>query len=400
MKITSSTVSWGIGGEVSAFRRAAFRGERGSARNHRFYQFQQGIFRRFRRTRGFFDGGIMKTLVFNRIEQATVGGPDVLVWKKAELAPPETDRIRVRVLAAGIGFADILARKGKYILAPKKPFTPGYELVGEIYDWGELKEKKPEWLKSGRKVAAVLPVMAGYAEYISLPVDRVVPINNSLDPVIAAAVPLNYLTAVSLLDRHGKVNEGDSVLIHGASGGVGEALCQLGQAKNLNMYGTASRANFEHLEKYGVKAIDYKTQDFVEEIKKREPEGLHAVFDPISEDYLKKSYQLLKKGGVLVSYAFAGKKGDGGLGKTISGVVWHGRLKLVPDGKRTALCSVPFEVKKDIVWYRKSMEGLFEMLTDGIIKPTVSHVIPMKEAGKAQMLMESREKYGKVILTV
>jgi NADPH:quinone reductase-like Zn-dependent oxidoreductase len=189
-------------------------------------------------------------------------------------------------------------------------------------------------------------------------------------------MPLNYLTAVSLLERHSQLQQGDTVLIHGASGAVGEALCQLGKLKELTMYGTASAKHRERLEAYGMHFIDYASQDFEKIVTKSEPDGIAAVFDPIGGAYINKSYRLLKKGGVLVNYAFSGSPGNI-MADSIKGFLNNLSKRLIPDGKRTDFCSVPEEVRKDLPWYHQSMKTLYELLEQGKIAPTISKIFPL-----------------------
>lgn len=320
-----------------------------------------------------------------------------MVLQRRKLPPPSAGEVRVKVLAAGIGYADVMARRGEYILQRSRPFTPGYELIGEVVDWHTDIPNLPKWLQSGQRIAASLPKMAAYTEMIALPLERLVPIPDSTDIAVAAAIPLNYLTAVSLLERHSHLEKGDAVLIHGASGAVGEALCQLGKLKRLTMYGTASAKHRERLEAYGVHFIDYASQDFEKIIKDLEPNGISAVFDPIGGVYINKSYRLLKRGGVLVSYAFAGSPGKI-MSESLKGSFSNLLKRLIPDGKRTDFCSEPEEVKKDIPWYQHTLKTLFEQVEQGKITPTVSKVFPLKDAGEAQEFMAHREKPGKVVL--
>jgi NADPH:quinone reductase-like Zn-dependent oxidoreductase len=167
------------------------------------------------------------------------GWTGVLRSVDVTVSAPLPGQARLKVLAIGVGFTDLMARAGEYLLQRKVPFTPGYELVGEVVDYrGDGSGQDPDWLTPGRRVAVALPKMGAYTEYITLPDWLLVPLPDGLDPIIAAAVPLDYLTAMSLLEVHGRVSRGDTVLIQGAGGGVGQALCQLGRQHGLRMYGT------------------------------------------------------------------------------------------------------------------------------------------------------------------
>ncbi len=340
----------------------------------------------------------MNTIRHKKIVVHRFGGPEELAFVEAEIAPPRKGFARLKVLAIGVGYTDIVARNGEYLLNHKLPLIPGYELVGEILDYSDdPNSPKPAWLEAGRRVAVCLTRMGAYTEYVLLPFESLVPLPGGLDVDTAAALPLNYLTALSLFERHGKVKEDDSILIHGASGGVGEAVCQLGSMQKLRMYGTASARSAGRLEAYPVHLIDYQTQDFEAVIRRQEPQGVKAAFDSMGGKYLMKSYRCLGKGGVLVSYAFMGRPGKI-YQDTLLGAVQNMLMGLIPGSRRTALCSVPNEIKNDPVWYRESLGRLLEMAAAHKLVPTIGEVFPLKEAAAAHRLMERREKPGKILL--
>jgi NADPH2:quinone reductase len=341
----------------------------------------------------------MNSIRHKKIVVKKFGGPEALTFIDAETPPPGKGFARLKVLAIGVGYTDIMARRGEYLLNHTLPLTPGYELVGEVLDYADdARVPKPRWLQTGVRVAVCLPRMGAYTEYISLPYELLVEVPTGVDPYQAAALPLNYLTALSLLERHGKVESGDPVLIHGASGGVGEAVCQLGSIQKLKMYGTASARNAERVEAYSVHVIDYQHQDFETVLRELEPQGLKAVFDSIGGKYLLKSYRLLQKRGVLVSYAFAGRPGKI-YQDTIIGALQNMLLGMIPGSRRAAICSVPNEIKNDPAWYQRSLARLLEMAAKRQLVPTISEVFPLKDASSAHALMERREKLGKIILS-
>ncbi len=324
------------------------------------------------------------------------GGIDVLELVRAAAPPPPPGHVRLKVLAAGVGFTDVMARTGDYLLQRRVPFIPGYELVGEVVDHGDGAD--PGRVAPGTRVAVMLPKMGAYTEYVVVPAWLPVPVPEGLDPVAAATIPLDYLTALSLLETHGRVGEGDAVLIQGASGGVGQAISQLGCLTGLRMYGTASAAgSAERLARDGVRFIDYRRRDFESVVREQEPGGVRAVFDHIGGANLRKGYRLLEPGGVLVSYAFAGRAGRM-VADTVRGAVGV-KLKGLLPGKRTALCTVPHEVKSDRGWYRRSLRRLLDMARNGQIRAEAGAVFPLSEAAEAHRTLERRVTAGKVVLT-
>lgn len=331
-----------------------------------------------------------------RITVDRFGGPEALRVTDGETPPPAPGHTRIRVLAAGVGRTDLMARSGDYILQRRAPFTPGYEFVGEVVDHGDgAADDAPA---PGTIVAAALPAMGAYTEYASVPTWLLIEVPTGMSPHTAASIPLDYLTAISLLDTHARVRTGDTVLIHGASGSVGAALVGLGHARGLRMYGTASvPAAIERLTGEGVTMIDYRRQDFETVIKQQEPAGITAVFDHLGGAGVRKGFRLLGPGGVLVSYAFAGRPGHM-VADTVRGAALVTLMGLRPR-RRTALCMVPREIRADHAWYRRTMRSLLDSVGRGDIDAPPTTTFPLREAGAAHAALEHREVSGKIVLT-
>jgi len=168
-----------------------------------------------------------------RIIVTHYGGPDALQVVEEECPDPKGGEVRVRVLAAGVSLPDLMAREGIHPETPTVPFTPGWDLVGVVDRLGD----GVSGIRPGQVVAA-LPISGAYAEFICLPQRELVPVPAGLDAGEAVSLILNYITAYQMLHRSAKVKPGQRVLIHGAAGGVGSALLQLGRVAGLEMYGT------------------------------------------------------------------------------------------------------------------------------------------------------------------
>ncbi|MFE7168400.1 zinc-binding dehydrogenase [Streptomyces sp. NPDC057616] len=338
----------------------------------------------------------MNEITYRKIVVERFGGAEAMKTVEATLGEPPPGHARIRVLAAGVGFTDLMARSGDYLLQRKVPFTPGYELVGEIVDFN-TDDSPPAWLAPGARVAVALTKMGAYSEYVSLPLWQLVPLPEGLDPRLAATVPLDHLTALSVLETHGRVEAGDAVLIQGASGGVGQALSRLGGLRGLRMYGTASAPGGEELlARHGVTFIDYRRQDFETVLRKLEPAGVDAVFDHIGGPGLRKAYRVLAPGGVLVSYAFAGRPGHM-VADTVRGAMRVKLMNLRP-GRRTALSMVPSEIKGDRKGYRERLGRLLDMAARGEITPRIGSVYPLMRAAEVHTALERREITGKAVL--
>src|SRR5689334_14391754 len=168
-----------------------------------------------------------------RIVVTRYGGPDAIVVVEEECPEPKGGEVRVRVLAAGVSLPDIMAREGVHPETPQLPFTPGWDLVGVVDRLGN----GVSGIEPGQIVAA-MPISGAYTEFICLPLSELVPVPLGLDAAEAVSLILNYVTAYQMLHRSAKVKAGQQVLVHGASGGVGTALLQLGSLAGLKVYGT------------------------------------------------------------------------------------------------------------------------------------------------------------------
>ncbi len=228
------------------------------------------------------------------------GGSEVLQLVEDRLPEPQAGEVRVKILACGVAFTDILIREGLYPGIPKVPFSPGYEIVGIVDKLGA----GVSTVELGQTVAA-LTIVGGYSEYICLPAAELVPVPEEVDVSEAVCLVLQYVTAYQLLHRVAQVKPGNHVLIHGAAGGVGTALLELGKLVDLQMYGTASKAKHELVSSLGAIPIDYQHEDFVNRIYSLTDTGVDVVFDAIGGTHLFSSYKTLRKKGKLISYGFS-----------------------------------------------------------------------------------------------
>ena len=232
-----------------------------------------------------------------RIIVTHYGGSDALRVVEEARPEPKQGEVRVRVLAAGVALPDIMAREGIHPETPPLPFTPGWDLVGVVDRLGE----GVSGIEPGQLVAA-MPISGAYAEFVCLPPRELVPVPAGLDAAEAVSLVLNYITAYQMLHRSARVKTGQRVLIHGAAGGVGTALLQLGRLVGLEMYGTCSARGAPAVSDLGAIPIDYRHQDFVKEIHCLTGEGVDAVFDPIGGSHLWHSRKALRPGGRVVGY--------------------------------------------------------------------------------------------------
>src|SRR5512136_2646153 len=231
----------------------------------------------------------------SRVIVTHYGGPDALRVVEEERPEPKDGEVRVSVLAAGVSLPDIMAREGIHPETPPVPFTPGWDLVGVVDRLGA----GVLGVQPGQMVAA-MPIHGAYAEFVCLPHHELVPVPSGLDAAEAVSLVLNYITAYQMLHRSAKVKPGQRVLIHGAAGGVGTALLQLGRLARLEMYGTCSSRGAQAVSDLGGIPIDYQHQDFVKEIHRLTGEGVDVVFDPIGGSHLWQSRKALRPRGRVV----------------------------------------------------------------------------------------------------
>lgn len=332
---------------------------------------------------------------YHRVVVSRHGGPDVLQMVEDDLSEPKAGEVRVKVLAAGVSAYDLMFRRsGRLPGTPRVPFTLGEDIMGVVDKLGEgVSAVEPGQSVVGATFA--LNNHGGYAEYVCLPVSELLPVPADLDPAEAVCLVVNYLTAYSVLHRAANVQRGERILVHGAAGGVGTALLQLGKLTGLEMYGTASKHNHELVSALGATPIDYHTEDFVKGIRSLTNDGVDAVFDPVGgARQVWRSYRALRKGGRLAWFGMAATKKHGlrVIPLTMLAIFL---LKLIPDGKQAPLAP---DLSKDNAWYRDTLTKLIDLLAAGKIKPVVAERIPLAEAARAHELLERGGHAGKVVL--
>jgi len=331
----------------------------------------------------------------HRVVVTKHGGPDVLQTIEEDAPEPKTGEVRVKVQAAGISGYDLMFRRsGRLPGTPRVPFTLGEDIAGVVDKLGE----GVSTLEVGQPVAGPtfrLGVGGGYAEFVCLPEAELVPVPPDIDPAEAVCLVINYLTAQMALHGTAKVQSGERVLIHGAAGGVGTALLQLGNLAGLEMYGTASKHNHDLVSSLGATPIDYRHEDFVQRVRDLTSGGVDVVFDPIGgARQVWRSYRALRRGGRLAWFGVAATKKHG-LRVIPFTLMMIFLLKLIPDKRKAPLAP---DFSKDNAWYRKTLAELLDLLAAGDIKPIVAERIPLLEASRAHELLERGRYAGKVVL--
>ncbi len=325
------------------------------------------------------------------------GPPAVLEVHDVPEPEPQAGQVRVRVRAAGINFADLLARLGLYRDAPKPPFIPGLEASGEIDKVGpEVRE-----LSEGQSVM-VLSKSGAYAEKLTVSANQVAPIPPGMSFEAAAALPVNYLTAYHMLFYMANLRPGERVLVHAAAGGVGLAATELSKIVGAEIFGTASESKFDFLRKWGVHHLmDYRTQDFEAEVRKlTNGEGVDVVLDAVGGESFAKSYRLLRPAGRLVVFGFstAVRGLTRSYWKAASGYLKTPKFHpLDLMGKNRAVIGVYLgRLLPQII--RQEYAALFKFFAEGRIQPHVDRTYPLAQAATAHHYIHERKNVGKVLL--
>ncbi len=316
------------------------------------------------------------------------GGPEVLETHRRDLPAPGPGQVTVRVEAAGVSFAEVQMLKGRYFGQPKFPFVPGYDLVGRVeavgegVDGGLLGER-----------AAALTQTGAWAERVSLDAKDTTPVPEGLDPADAVAAVTNGVTAWQMLHRAARVRPGQTVLVHGASGGVGTLLAQLAGARVI---GTASARKHEYVRSLGAEPVDYKNDDVPSRVREISPGGVDAVFDHVGGPGLVISYRMLRKGGTLVTYGSASTlSGTGHWIKPYLPIFARVLLwNATPDGRRATF----YYVKRWPKLFREDLAQVLSLLADGRIEARVESRLPLEEAAAALGLLASGKATGKIVL--
>jgi len=258
------------------------------------------------------------------------------------------------------------------------------------------------------EIVAALPIHGAYAEFVCLPQRELVPVPTGLDAAEAVSLILNYITAYQMLHRSARVKPGQRVLIHGAAGGVGTALLQLGRLAGLEMYGTCSSHGAATVSELGGVPIDYRHQDFVAEIHRLTGEGVDVVFDGIGGSHIWRSREALCPGGKVVAYGLTGSLSGGRLASGPGGRhrfreirifgLYIARSWLLPGRKRVIPYSIQTLKRLRPALFRQDLMALLDLLQQQKIKPLIAQRFPLAQARQAQELLGKGGVTGKIVL--
>jgi NADPH:quinone reductase-like Zn-dependent oxidoreductase len=321
------------------------------------------------------------------------------------LPAPAAGQALVRVEATAVSFAESAMRRGRYYGQPPFPFVPGYDLVGVV----EAVGPGVEHALVGRRVAA-LTKTGGWATAVLLPAADLVDVPDGVSADEAETLVVNGLTAYQMLHHKAKVQAGQTVLVLGASGGVGSILVQLARHAGARVIGTAGARHHEALRELGVEPIDYRDPDLAARVRELAPDGVDAVFDHLAGKSITISHRLLNRTGTLVSYSIASKLDDT-TPVLLSFLPLLAKLAFwnyLPTRRHASFYDVwsgagkPGSAKRAAFQarIRADLTHVLGLLRDGVLTAKIAARYPLAEAAEAMRLSESsgRTTLGKIIL--
>ena len=304
--------------------------------------------------------------------------------------------VRVRVLASGIEYTDVVIRRHLYAqtMFLRPPFVLGYDVVGEIDQIGE----GVSGFKPGDRVAD-MTVVGSNAAYRTLRAENLARVPEGVDAAEAASVILSWTTAYQLLHRIAQVRAGQRVLVQGAAGAVGQALLVLGGQAGLHLWGTAREQHAGLVRGLGATPIDYQRVDAAHVL----PDGFDVVFDGIGADGYRQSFSALKPGGLLCAYGYTASVNARQRLLTLLARVtwlytWRRLLGALPAGKRLRVYSINLMRAHHPAWFQQDLETLFGLLAEHRIAPRVAGRIPLAEVAEAHRRLEAGGLDGKLVL--
>ena len=340
----------------------------------------------------------METEQLTEIVLPGVVDPEGLRLRTAQVPAPGTGQVVIRMEATGVSFAEQQMRRGRYYDQPPFPFVPGYDLVGTVTAVGAGADAS----LLGQRVAALTKV-GGWASHVTVDAADAVAVPPGLDPAAAETVVLNGITAWQMLHRKARVKSGQTILVHGANGGVGSTLAQLARLAGVRVIGTAAPRHHDSLRDLGVIPVDYHA-DVPAAVREIAPGGVSAVFDHLGMSSLPASWRLLAPGGTLVSYGSAATLDDTGSSQLpvlkILARVWA--WNALPNGKHAYLYNIwagrglargRFRAR-----LRHDLTQVLQAMAGGHITAQVAARFPLARAAEALRLAESRTVAGKVVL--
>lgn len=316
-----------------------------------------------------------------------LGGPERLTLEEARALRPGEGQVRVAVHAAGVNFADTLMIQGKYQVKPPLPFTPGMEAAGEVIECGPGTRR----LRVGDKVMALVGHGA-FAEEALVPEELAIAMPEGMPMDVAAAFAVAYGTSHVALEHRGRLKPGETLLVHGAAGGVGLTAVEIGKKMGATVIATAGgKDKVEVALRHGADhGIDYSAEDFKDKVKAlTDGRGADVIYDPVGGNIFDASLRCIAWGGRILVIGFAG-----------------GRIPQIPANillmKNVAAVGVHWAAyrQNDLATLSASFAQLFRWYREGAFRPHVSRLVPLAQVPEALQAIAARKTTGKVVIEV
>jgi 2-desacetyl-2-hydroxyethyl bacteriochlorophyllide A dehydrogenase len=343
--------------------------------------------------------GFPDTQMTTQIVLPGIVAPSGLQVRRVGRPVPAANQVLLRMEASGVSFAEKAMRRGRYPMQPKFPFVPGYDVVGTVLEIGPGGDRS----MIGRRVAAALKT-GGWATHVLAPADEIVPVPEGLAAREAETVIVNGVTAWQMLYNKAEAKPGQTILVLGASSGVGTILAQLAIADGIRVIGTASPRHHAALRALGVEPIDYADPDVAARVRELSPRGVDAVFDHLGPSSIEQSFALLNQGGILVVYGISADLDNTTalaprfLKLLATLALWSA----LPNGKRAlfydfweGMLVSPAKAKQR---RREDLAKVLARMATGAIKPVIAAIFPLGEAAAGMERSEARGLFGKVVI--
>jgi NADPH2:quinone reductase len=320
------------------------------------------------------------------IEIKAPGGPEALVTGSRPVPKPGAGEVLVEVAAAGVNRPDVLQRQGNYPPPPGASDIPGLEIAGRVVTLGDGVRD----YKVGDQVTALV-TGGGYAEYCAAPTPQCLPVPKDLSLVEAAAIPETFFTVWTNVFDRGRLNQGESFLVHGGSSGIGTTAIQLARAMGARVFATAGSAEkCRACEALGAeRTINYREEDFVAVVKDATKTGVDVILDMVGGDYIQRNIKALAPDGRLCYIAFLG----GSKAEVDFLPVMLKRLTITGSTLRARDVAFKGAIAANL------RQTVWPLIEAGKVKPLIHKTFPLAEAAEAHRLMESSAHIGKIVLT-
>lgn len=331
--------------------------------------------------------------------------PEGLVVRERALPELAPDEVLIAMEATGVSYAEVQMLRGRYPGQPAFPFVPGYDVVGRVAAVGSGVDRSLE----GKRVATITET-GSWAEHVVRRAHELIEVPEGLDPAEVDTLIVNGVTAYKMLHRTAKVRPGQTIVVHGAGGGVGTVLVQLARLAGVNVIGTCRPAQRGAIEDLGATFVDYTHKQVPEDVRALAPDGVDAVFDHVGGDSFRTSYAMLRPGGFMVAYGNASlAHGTGSQWAAFAGFFLRKALwSFKPGGRRMTFFDIwgrgtfgadrifrPTRFWREL---KEDMVRLMDLLATGKLKANVAHRIPLLRAGEAIAQHRAGGFVGKIVL--